>query len=860
MTSPERALIDNVHGDQEQLNENLISKKDSRYSWFVCACGFVMQVFILGVHHAFGVFFVEFIKEFKVSKSQAAWVGSVAYGLSMTFGPVVGILLKRWGNRKVMMTGAFICAISIFASSFVVRLSQLFGTFSLMYGIGTCMCTQPTMTIGPTYFDRHLSVAIGLMTAGSSVGTLVMAPLSQCLIDNIGWRNTFRVFTGTCLCCALCGAFILPLDGIDKRPAMTSESVDISTFRRVLRELRLWKNRVFIVWTLSITSVMFGFYIPYVHLVSYAEDIGISPDQGSIFVMLLGASTAIGRISFGKIVQLGFLNRIHMHQISMVITGTGVMLLPMIKTFSGIVAYVIVVGLVDGCYVVLLPVLTTSLMGPENTVLAWCFLVGTSSITFTLGPPIAGALYDLLGSYDVAFHCAGIPVIGGAVILFFIPWAQRTNTVYEIPSYHINECAVNEYDFTDDLLYGPRDTIPIPSSSTLNSESVAGEQSGALHMLTPTRGIRTSMRSRAKSYRDQSTATSPGSTSLIPMDVQNALEQLDKTRQMLEQMLSRDREDRSKRSVSELIQTQTRREHTPSNAVSIMSVPVGLHMSCCRCRQEQHGEEPLGEFGRDCRDLLSPTSTTQLSMGSSFQSRNLSDYQVNTDVAGATAGYHTTGCLSPERKAHLLCPGRLACPIQHGHCTHERQPTHTDIADKCEGEEFDRAVRSQVENLRGTLLSPSRNPLFGDSKEDLRRESASDFQLIDQSDLESATMPVITQDTTSHKRESIHRLCSPKLEVIEEVPVNPTHADNALANTEPSSEAVETWLRNSPNCTQISIPIDSEDCLSGNESSPNTEVTAPDTASNRSSPGGEIDVFTHLFDDNVDEDDNDSNK
>ena len=48
------------------------------------------------------------------------------------------------------------------------------------------------------------------------------------------------------------------------------------------------------------------------------------------------------------------------------------------------------VGLVDGCYVVLLPILTTSLVGLENSVLAWGFLIGTSSITFTLGPPVAG--------------------------------------------------------------------------------------------------------------------------------------------------------------------------------------------------------------------------------------------------------------------------------------------------------------------------------------------------------------------------------------------------------------------------------------------------------------------------------------
>ena len=39
---------------------------------------------------------------------------------------------------------------------------------------------------------------------------------------------------------------------------------------------------------------------------------------------------------------------------------------------------------------------------------------------------IVGFLYDSTGSYNLPFHIAGIPLLVGAVILFFIPWAQKT--------------------------------------------------------------------------------------------------------------------------------------------------------------------------------------------------------------------------------------------------------------------------------------------------------------------------------------------------------------------------------------------------------------------------------------------------
>ena len=130
---------------------------------------------------------------------------------------------------------------------------------------------------------------------------------------------------------------------------------------------------------------------PLILQVSYAVESGLSPKMASILVMLLGFFTASGRILFGKVIEWGFLNRLNMHQISMVLTGTAAMLLPLIKGFGGLVAYVIFVGLVDGCYVVLLPVLTSTLIGSGNdSVLAWGYLTMVCSITYTLGPPVAG--------------------------------------------------------------------------------------------------------------------------------------------------------------------------------------------------------------------------------------------------------------------------------------------------------------------------------------------------------------------------------------------------------------------------------------------------------------------------------------
>ena len=71
---------------------------------------------------------------------------------------------------------------------------------------------------------------------------------------------------------------------------------------------------------------------------------------------------------------------------------------------------------------------------------------------------IVGFLYDATGSYNVPFHVAGIPLLLGAAILFFIPWAQRTaDTTNLMSAAHT---------------YAPDETLDI--------ESVAAEPAGSV--------------------------------------------------------------------------------------------------------------------------------------------------------------------------------------------------------------------------------------------------------------------------------------------------------------------------------------------------------------------------------------------
>ena len=183
----------------------------------------------------------------------------------MALGPLTSSLIKRFGNRPVAVCGTLLCVVSLVVSSFVTSLNSLFGTFSLLYGLGTSLAYTPTMCLAGDYFKKHLALATGLMVAGSSMGTLILSPVSQTLVDKFGWRWSFRALAGLCLLTVWSGMMFTPLYRVPKTPA---QNIKTSLGRKVMAELQLWKNKVYLIWIVSMILVMFGFYIPYVHLVS----------------------------------------------------------------------------------------------------------------------------------------------------------------------------------------------------------------------------------------------------------------------------------------------------------------------------------------------------------------------------------------------------------------------------------------------------------------------------------------------------------------------------------------------------------------------------------------------------------------
>lgn len=75
------------------------------------------------------------------------------------------------------------------------------------------------------------------------------------------------------------------------------------------------------------------------------------------------------------------------------------MLLPVTPSFVILLLISLAMGLFDGCFISLLGPIAFDICGREGATQAIGFLLGMCSIPLTVGPPIAGFLYDHTGNY-----------------------------------------------------------------------------------------------------------------------------------------------------------------------------------------------------------------------------------------------------------------------------------------------------------------------------------------------------------------------------------------------------------------------------------------------------------------------------
>jgi MFS family permease len=127
-------------------------------------------------------------------------VGAVLVALSAVLqfglGPAIGTATERHGIRIVVGAGALLYGGGAAAAAVATSLGQL-ELAVLVYAVGTGAagaCTlAPLVATVAGWFDRRRAAAVGIVTAGSGLGALVLAPWLARLLEHDGLGRLWAV-------------------------------------------------------------------------------------------------------------------------------------------------------------------------------------------------------------------------------------------------------------------------------------------------------------------------------------------------------------------------------------------------------------------------------------------------------------------------------------------------------------------------------------------------------------------------------------------------------------------------------------------------------------------------------------------
>lgn len=344
-------------------------------------------------------------------------MGSLALGTTFLVSPISGVLTDSIGLRSTTFIGGLTASGGMLLSSFVTdNVQALYFTYGIMYGFGGALAYTPSLAILGHYFKKYMGIVNGVVTAGSSSFTVVMPYVIDFFLKRCGVEWTFRVMALFAGCIMLLALLFKPVNRRKRKSRALMDVFNVS----------IWKNKKYVVWAILTPLSLFGYFVPYVHMLQFVGNNFSKDFDGKIPVTCIGITSGLGRVLFGYIADKPRVNRILLQQISFFCIGLLTLLLP---TTVGCVPWLITVtlgmGIFDGCFISLLGPVAFDLCGHEGATQAIGFLLGLCSIPLTLGPYVAGLIYDATKSYDLAFRLAGIPPIAGALAMFLIRFVNK---------------------------------------------------------------------------------------------------------------------------------------------------------------------------------------------------------------------------------------------------------------------------------------------------------------------------------------------------------------------------------------------------------------------------------------------------
>ena len=399
------------------------------YGWWMVGALYLIVLNTGGMgFYCFPVFVQSLIDEFgwtmtQISAAAALW--AIVYGFS---GPVIGILIARFGVMKTMLGAAVVSSLTLVGYASIQALWML---YAIMFGAGFAIAGTtlvPAQTAITNWFNIYRGRAMSMMMLGIGSGGFLLPPLNEYLIRTLGWRQTWLVAFG------VTWLVVIPLIVVfvrtkpselgllpDGKGMSEGSASDVSGLpvKQAMASATFWLIFATYVLQLMGLSAMNFHFVPYL-----IQEAHYTPQQAASFLGFTVLLSIPGRLLFGWMADR--ISPAVVLAIVGILLACGPSLLEVLFVQMGLDnvnllwLYTVPYGLGIAGNAVVLPILVSRCFGVLHFSKIMGLVMSGFAIGIVVGIPGAGKIFDASGSYEIAFLACIVIFLASSILVMTI--------------------------------------------------------------------------------------------------------------------------------------------------------------------------------------------------------------------------------------------------------------------------------------------------------------------------------------------------------------------------------------------------------------------------------------------------------
>jgi MFS family permease len=390
----------------------------NRYGWVMVGLGALMTCVAVGAMFSLAVFLEPMTRDTGWSRtaiSSAMTLNFLAMGIA-GFG--WGALSDRFGPRPVVLIGSVLLGLGLAAASRATSEAAFILAYGVLVGVAAGSFFAPMISAVMSWFERHRSLAVSLVSVGVGVAPLTLSPFAAWLVSWTDWRSAQLIIA------VLAWALLVPAAFFVRPAPRAAEAAGGAAEGPSGGVAEALRSPQFIVLALTFFACCAAHSGPIFHTISYAIACGVPAMAAVTVYSVEGLAGLGGRLALGVLADRYGVKRILIAGLLIQALAAGAFVFT--RRLDEFYVVAALFGFAYGGVMPLYPVLAREYFGQRilGTVLGAATMVST--LGMALGPLGGGWIFDRFGGYAWLYIGSFALGIGAVAIAFaFPPFPRR---------------------------------------------------------------------------------------------------------------------------------------------------------------------------------------------------------------------------------------------------------------------------------------------------------------------------------------------------------------------------------------------------------------------------------------------------